>query len=218
MKASEKICTLYKYTTLTYLEDIISNQRLFMSDREKFNDPFELLKVDKTTKTVSYEDNIKVLCLTNSYRKKLMWSHYSDKHVGVCLTVQLQSKYVFPICYTSKRLMITNIDNILSKNKMKPKSNLNKEYDMPDKLKVAYVKDSKWLYEKEYRVAVTKDYKDEFIIGNFMKATIKNIYFGVNFDVNKIENKRILELCNEHKIKVSYMHMSENDYSIFPGG
>lgn len=101
---STKKITLYKYISWEYVVDILDNHRLYLSDGTNFNDPFEIAVADKKNNNIRRIEDLHILSLTNSYRKKLMWSHNADSHKGVCLTIEVPNNFVYPICYSSKRI------------------------------------------------------------------------------------------------------------------
>lgn len=84
--------------------------------------------------------------------------------------------------------------------------------------KIAYIKDKKWIYEKEYRIVFDKDDEVGLICENgkwFMSVKIKNIYLGANFDKNETKTKtEIIEACKRNNIKITQMGLSGNDYSV----
>ena len=217
---SKQWVTLYKYVSLDHVVDILDNHRLYLSDGKNFNDPFEITVTDKKKHHTRHIEGLHILSLTNSCRNKLIWSHYTDSHKGVCLTVKVPKHLVYPICYSTKRIYEdSDIDNIISSSKRVSKKNVDKDFSLLTKnKKMAYIKDKKWLYKKEYRVVFDRDDEAGLIYQNgkwFMSVKITNIYLGVNFDKNKKETKRkILEACNRNKIKITPMILSNSDYSI----
>ena len=155
--------------------------------------------------------------MTNSFRKKLMWSHYANSHKGVCLTIEVPSHLVYPVCYTSERLYEdSDIDRIIDKSLKNGKKNLVKSYNsLSVKQKSAYIKDAKWKYEKEYRIVFDKE--EGLIIDNnkyYMSVKIKNVYLGANFDIEDIN--MILNICKEKNISIKKMILSNNKYSLQP--
>lgn len=211
---------LYKYVGLDYLENILDNHRLYLSDGKNFNDPFEITIADKGDKTVKHINGLHILSLTNSNRKKLMWSHYTESHKGACLTVKVPSELVYPICYTTKRVFEdSDIDQILSTGTIKSKKNLVKPYSSLSKSKkIALIKDRKWIYENEYRIVFdSKDEKGLIFEDNkwFMSVKITNVYLGVNFDKNKpTVQESVLKACSRNNIQVARMALSSTDYSL----
>ena len=94
---STRWTTLYKYVSLNYVVDILDNHRLFLNDGKNFNDPFEITITDKSNGTTRHINGLHILSLTNSYRNKLIWSHYTDSHKGVCLTIQVPNQLVYSV-------------------------------------------------------------------------------------------------------------------------
>ena len=214
-----KWTTLYKYISAEHAAEIIRSQRLRMSDGSNFNDPFELLVVDRKKHTEHRLRGLRILCLTNSIKKKLMWSHYADSHKGLCLAVKVPAEAVYYVCYTGERLFEdSDIETIFSKCKNKGKKNLNKSYDQLSNIhKAALIKDQKWAYEKEYRIVCTDDQTnlmDEDGHYSF-PVKIERIYLGCRFDKNdprKIE--AIMKACNEYNAEIKQMRLSHDDYSL----
>ena len=215
--------TLYKYVNTKYLASILKNQELYMDDGSNFNDPFELLMIDKNTNEVEQIKGLHILSLTNSYIKKLMWSHYTDNHKGVCLTVQVPKKLVYPVCYTSKRVYKdTNIyEKILKQRKGSINQYVKSDYsDLGEDKLIAYVKDSKWTYEKEYRIVLNDDdseyYRYDKTEGKYyFKVKIKNVYMGVRFDENNnISEEELERICSEKDIKISKIIFSMDTYAL----
>lgn len=212
--------TLYKYVSLNRVVDILDNHRLYLSDGKNFNDPFEITVTDKKNCKVRHIEGLHILSLTNSFRNKLIWSHYTDSHKGVCLTVQVPNHLVYPICYSTERIYEdSDINNIISSSTKITKKSVDKDFSPLSKnKKMAYIKDKKWLYEKEYRIVFDKEDESGLIHQDgkwFMSVKITNIYLGVNFHKNKTEiKKEIMEACNRNKIKIAQMIVSNSDYSV----
>lgn len=214
-----KWATLYKYVNLDYIVDILNNNRLYLNDGKDFNDPFEVTVTDKKKQEANKIEGLHILSLTNSYRKKLMWSHYADSHKGACLTIKVPNHLVRPICYSTKRIYTdSDLDEIISSSTIKCKKSINKDFSSFSKnKKIAYIKDKKWLNENEYRIVFDKD-EEGLIFENgkwFMSVKITNIYLGVNFNKNDTKTKdNIITACKHNKIKISQMVLSNNDHSI----
>jgi hypothetical protein len=212
---------LYKYVSLdNYAIDIIKNGRLYLSDGSNFNDPFELSIIDKNTMLPIAISGLHILCLTNSYQNKLMWSHYAHEHKGICITVEIPKYNVYPICYSGKRVFAdSDIDLLISESKRYVKKNLDKPYDnLAYEKKVAYIKDRKWEYEKEYRIVYDENDEKRLILDGdkwFVPVKIKKVYLGVNFDKNKSNDKENLLLeCKKQDINVSQMKLDSETYAL----
>lgn len=215
-----KWTTLYKYVSLDRVPDILDNHRLYLSDGKNFNDPFEITVTDKKNHKIRHIEGLHILSLTNSFRNKLIWSHYTDSHKGVCITVKVPNNLVYPICYSAKRIYEdSDIDNIISLSTKITKKSVEKDFSLLSKdKKIAYIKDKKWMYEKEYRVVFDKSDESGLIYHDgkwFMSVKITNIYLGANFNRNKSETQRkIIEACKRNKVKITQMVLSDTDYSV----
>ena len=216
---------LYKYAPIKYVAETLNNNRIYLNDGRNFNDPFEITVADNHNKEIRRLEGLHILSLTNSYRKKLMWSHYTESHQGVCLTVKVPRNLVYPICYSSRRVYEdSNVAEIIASSQRKlknyhTKNNISKDYSSLSRdKKIAYIKDKKWMYENEYRIVFDRD-DERYLISEdnnwFMPVKVTNVYLGVNFDKNQPEIKdEIMNACKRNKIKVAQMILSDSDYSI----
>ena len=217
---STRWTTLYKYVSLNYVVDILDNHRLFLNDGKNFNDPFEITITDKSNGTTRHINGLHILSLTNSYRNKLIWSHYTDSHKGVCLTIQVPNQLVYPICYSTKRVYEdSDIDDLIEHSTKKAKKSLRCDFSVLTKdKKIAYLKDKKWIYEKEYRIVFDKSDESSLLFDNgnwYMSVKITNIYLGANFEKNNDKIKtEIREACMRNNISMTQMVLSPTDYSV----
>lgn len=79
--------------------------------------------------------------------------------------------------------------------------------------KIAYIKDKKWSYEKEYRVVFDESDKENVIIKDnkwFLPIKITNIYIGIICELSD----EIKEICQQKNIKITRMSLSQTDYSV----
>lgn len=212
--------TLYKYVSMLYLEEILNDEHLFLSDGTNFNDPFEISVENRNNHTTRHIEGLHILSLTNSYRKKLMWSHYTDSHKGACLTVIVPQRLVRPVCYSTRRIFEdSDIDNIILSSTKNAKSNVSIDFStFSNNKKIAFIKDKKWIYEREYRIVFDKEDETQLINQDkkwFMPVKIKNVYLGVNFDKNDIDKKtKIKNICNSKNISVRQMALSDSNYAL----
>lgn len=210
---------LYKYLSLKdeglcRLEDMIENSHIYMSDGNAFNDPFDVAISEKNGKPKK-KKGYRILCLTSSYRNRLMWAHYADSHKGVCLTIEVPDDIVYPVFYTKYRVYTnTNLDRLVQRKNLKRrvKKNVVKEYEMDTAKKLGYVKDSTWAYENEYRVVFYKKESNLLEPENFLKVKITNVYLGAF--ISNENKKRIKELCKDKKIPIKMVTFLDNSYSI----
>lgn len=112
----------------------------------ELNDPFEFLGADLTDREFRRALNITksstsetqgILCFSKTWRNPILWSHYADKHRGLCLGFDVADSILEEIEYQESRLPVPQvIDDAFIK-------------------KVLYTKFKHWHYEQEYRVFVT---------------------------------------------------------------
>ena len=136
------------------------------------------------------------------------------------MTVKVPNRLVYPICYSTKRIYEdSDIDNIISSSIKIAKKSVDKDFSaLSENKKIAYIKDKKWLYEKEYRIVFDKDDELGLIYEDgkwFMSVKITNVYLGANFYKNEDRiQSEIMDACKRNKVKVAQMVLSDSDYSV----
>lgn len=85
---------LYHFTTAKYALDDLRNRRLKIAQFNDLNDPFELRSVDLSGPGVEFAfgrfieemaPRFGLLCFSENWKDVLQWSHYADRHKGICL-------------------------------------------------------------------------------------------------------------------------------------
>lgn len=169
-----------------FSEQIIKKQQLYFSSPLNFNDPFECPKNDN--------NRFKgILCLSKSEPEKntLMWSHYTDKHKG--------------LCFEFAKIELFYDNNREEKIECEPQK---VEYDKARPIPLL-TKDLPWFYENEYRIILNY----EIIKKNkhlrtfvFNEKYLEKIYFGVNALPDTIEKyKQLCANIETHKVKLYEM-------------
>jgi hypothetical protein len=142
---------VYHYLEAKWALDDIRRRRLKLSKIDDMNDPYEWACVRssnersesllKTTRKGIAED-LGVLCFSLSWSNILMWSHYGDRHKGICLGFEIpdNAKKYRKIKYMEKVVCAPDLDS-LSKIKQKPYFAW-----------LYWGKYKGWSYEKEIRV------------------------------------------------------------------
>jgi hypothetical protein len=91
----------YKFLDANYGLKSLYERRLKQSQVNDLNDPFELLPYDVTNlilrntfySTRGDVDKVKgLVCFSADWRNPVIWSHYSDKHRGLCLGFDIPDK------------------------------------------------------------------------------------------------------------------------------
>src|ERR1051325_180704 len=104
---------VYHLTSQEHAISSISLCRLKVARFSEVNDPFELLALNSRKqairqwgKSFKQESNKKtgLLCFSANWRNPVLWSHYANKHQGICLGFDLKRTTVKPVSYESERL------------------------------------------------------------------------------------------------------------------
>lgn len=130
----------------------------------------------------------RVSCFSLIENNILMWSHYADKHKGICLEFDsdLTSHGFTNLAeedISEGEVGYTEYEktNYLSSNRIFAVS------------KIFLCKSNIWSYEKEFRL-ITLNKKPE--LQEFKKSFLKSVYFGLNMMPSEI--KKFISLCSEY--------------------
>ncbi|WP_232474446.1 DUF2971 domain-containing protein [Brachyspira pilosicoli] len=212
--------SLYNYTRVNknILRSILNNT-LWCSNTKEFNDPVDpYIRNDKNESSNQFYnyllERIKVACLTTHNDNTLMWSHYSDKHKGICIEYdisQLQNNNNFilkKIDYNLSMLLFDLKNEILLDNNKSIKSIID----------LFTVKSKEWEYEDEYRI-LFYDEENKNPNGTLINLPIKSICFGIQTSredkeliyniVNSINEKRLD--YNNDIIKLYQAELDDNE-------
>ncbi len=228
---------LYQYRSGSeYDLNNIRNGVIWASAVERFNDPFdcdfnmklmkewgnEILKkypgslmkynlVAMEKAMLNMREDTAVSCFSEEKESILMWSHYANKHKGICvcydpLEVLAIGKCLFPVWYKTE--------------KVNPYIRNGKEgIKLNDRIKEIFVqKAPEWGYEKEWRiiqmtmseVAQQKLKKD----GGLEIGVIypKCIILGARAEEELVE--KVKKLGEEKMINIAQMKLCENEYRL----
>lgn len=147
-----KFIRLYYLTSALHALSNIAFGRLKVARFRDMNDPFELLSLrlaDKGLRKAAYafkdleQDQTGLVCLSADWRSPVMWSHYADRHRGICLGLDVLRESVEQVQYNDERV----------------RAELDEDHDLsslpPELQRVAIrTKCREWQYEQEYRIRV----------------------------------------------------------------
>lgn len=136
--------------------------------------------------TEEYKSSHGIYCLSKIHKNLLMWSHYADKHKGVCFGFEFN-----PDLLVDKGISITSVQYTTNLN---PVDFFNK----PPLYHLIWLntKSLCWEYENEIRMI-----KYNYVgIEHIDLANIKEIYFGASSEPNDIA--RIKKIVSDKKLKV----------------
>jgi hypothetical protein len=96
-----------------------------------------------------------LLCFSKTWHDPVLWSHYGEKHRGICLGYDLQDAFVEPVRYRTDRLKPQfSADGELVQNEQLTKDMLFTKYE-------------RWHYEDEIRTWVDLDPKTADADGHY---------------------------------------------------
>jgi hypothetical protein len=134
-----------------WAREALKLRRLKLSLLDDMNDPFELLavslvdrqdRVDFRQLRKELSQEIGVLCFSRSWSNPVLWSHYGDRHHGVCLGFDVPDHALTEVDYQLERFT-ANDGNRSDETSVK---------ELADKLLTT--KFEHWRYEDEVRVVL----------------------------------------------------------------
>jgi len=160
----------YHFLSALNAVDNLKERRIKISRLEDLNDPFELMWMElpdkedrkafrKAKKNISAEYG--VICFSKDWSNPVLWSHYAEKHRGVCLGFDIPDDSVIHVQYTAKR-PVWNIRDGFGRVTIDKKS-------MNVLLETKY---KAWEYEDEIRILV--ELKEQDKIELYFKEFDKN--------------------------------------------
>lgn len=179
-----------------WARESLQRKHLKLSLFDDMNDPFELLGVDLRSpqdradfNTLKHEMNqtVGVLCFSQVWSNPVLWSHYGDRHRGLCLGFDIPDQWAVEVSYTGTRLK-TELENSL------PGEN-NGSFGH----KLLTTKFSHWRYEKEVRIIVRLE-NSHFEGGlHFLpycnSLRLREVIIGPRSDLTAAQVAEIVEGC-----------------------
>ena len=133
---------VYHFLSAKNALDDLTRRQIRLSKIHELNDPFELwcfaqddrrireaLRRLKKKATQDYG----MLCFSRRWHNPVLWSHYSDKHQGICLGFEVDEQILRPVRYVKRRVPLQI-----------PPSEATME-------QLLYTKYRDWCYEEELR-------------------------------------------------------------------
>ena len=109
-----KYVRVYHLTSEQWGLESIRRRRLKLALLEDMNDPFELLGVELNTpedrEFFQYQlkpemnRTVGLLCFSRKWGNSVLWSHYADKHRGLCLGFDIPDHLAKNVTYVGSRL------------------------------------------------------------------------------------------------------------------
>ena len=178
---------IYHFLSSQYALEDLERRRLKIAQFHDMNDPFELLALELSDKTIrrSYRAfvremarNYGVLCFSRRWGNPVLWSNYADKHRGICLGFEVPSNCLLEVRYAANRLPKT-INAELKAGGL----------DQDDMKEILGTKFKSWEYEEESRVFLRLEDRDPNS-GLYFKEfgsdlTLTQVILGARCEVTK---------------------------------
>jgi len=175
---------VYHFLSADHALEDISKRRIKIAQFQDLNDPFELLGPNLSDKTMretfrafkkDMEQSYGILCFSRTTRNPVLWSHYADKHKGMCLGFDVLGNTLKEVKYVSERLVFKSTRD-MTKGKA---------------IELLSTKYQGWSYEKEVRSFLDLDEKDNrngFYFADFGDGIkLKEVLVGPECKVKKKE-------------------------------
>lgn len=155
----------------------IRNRHLKIATFDNLNDPFELhgFAITKAAERRGYEAWVRhmsqtygLLCFSESWTNPVQWSHYADRHHGLCLGFVVSDKFAQQVRYVTERPRIALL-------KERKAGTLNETF----MTKVLCTKYIHWQYEQEWRLFLPIDSREK-VNGLFFEG------FGSDIELAKV--------------------------------
>lgn len=142
-----------------------------------------------------------VLSLAHNWNSPLMWSHYADKHKGICIEYDVTLSVCDPpkkVDYKSDRgILASEIKSWVFDESLSAKEKIEQKY--------FYTKASQWEYEEEWRYIQSNQGRQQ------APFHIKGIYFGMRCERSVASS--VVRLMRDSTPKLNFYRVSPNPNS-----
>ena len=201
----------FQFNSEAELNDTIKAEIVLLKDRFKDTPGFTELSRDDSFWARGYREtqigkikSCRICCFSLVNNSILMWSHYAEKHFGICLEFD---NYISPRFVNLSEKDIS--EGIVGYSEYERINYMNneKKYSL---FKLFLSKSVSWNHEQEYRMILLNG-KDE--IQKFYKPFLSAIYFGLR--TTDSERNEIVSLCLAQGYNdMKYFNTKKNSLSI----
>lgn len=163
---------VYHFINAKYGLEDIRRQKIKISRLHDLNDPFELYALELSDSRLrqafsqvkdELHKNRGILCFSDRWSSPVMWSHYAEKHRGLCLEFEIPDAHLTKVHYSFSRLKSELVHLFDSDPRVAEKA----------MLACLATKFSHWRYEREWRAFVELDIQDKS--GNYFADIAENL-------------------------------------------
>jgi len=178
---------VYHFTDGQYGLENIRRRRLKIATIEDLNDPFEMLGISlpvpaQRRQFFNFRSQMAgqfgVVSFSKAWNDPVQWSHYADKHRGMCLGFDIPDKYLITVLYKSKPYHSSVLDNVRS-------DDVNGEQLILDLIRTKY---RHWAYEQEVRLISELNEADAsglYFVDFSEKVTLREVIVGHRANVSR---------------------------------
>jgi hypothetical protein len=195
-----KFCSLETKRHLEYVRNTIVERELYFSDPQTFNDPYDCNIARHLRDKL---EPCGVLCLsTADCDMILMFSHYADRHRGVCLQFEIDDDDTIDAIAPLNGREVDYLDTIPL-------------FEDPSSAHLTLLaKYKKWEYEKEYRV-FQKVKSDGDRIVKYKLGQLRGAIFGMHMSSDdSLLLKHWFELGKHENVSFNQAKLSEDGFEI----
>lgn len=178
---------VYHFLPAHHALDDLRNHRLKIARLDEINDPFELTaatlpsREDRIAFEAYKQDmarNFGILCFSRNWRNPVLWSHYAQKHTGICLGFEVLDSLLIDIIYTETRLVLAHGTTLLP-------GDLNPQVAQ----RLLSMKFRDWSYEDEVRVFARLEEEDP-VTGLYFREFDENMHLAQVIAGHRCTTKR----------------------------
>lgn len=232
---------LYRYMSPEYFNiRNIETQTIHLSSNGVMNDIFEGFPetIDEITpkQLNKLNDLAYMVCFSQNNDNILMWSHYAQKHEGICVEYDFKLlkedpynilEHLFPVIYKENRFYKRDISSLIDSQTdlsiaVRDGTDYCGKECLDDILPMFLIKSNHWEYENEWRIIYTlKQMYDidnsELYCQNLNLPCISSVYLGCR--IHPEIKKNILEICKrnsvgDRKINVFQTKFPKSGYTV----
>jgi hypothetical protein len=138
---------VYHLLSAKYALADLMQRRIKVAEFSELNDPFELLSVELVNRAARQRftawrrdvlENYGVLCFSRNWKNPVLWSHYADRHRGMCLGFEVPDTPLHSVTYLTNRAPLDDLLQRLTKSSAPPEPLFRAKFEH-------------WRYENEVR-------------------------------------------------------------------
>jgi len=187
---------VYHFMSSRYGLQNLAFRRLKIATLEDINDPFELLAAASHIPHErrafrelrrQWAQRFGMLCFSRSWHNPVQWSHYAEKHRGLCFGFDVPDEFLTPISYSAQRL----------KPDWSAINSANPDDAQSEVMRWSATKFEHWQYEQEVRLFLTLEERspDEglYFYEFNEKLQLREIIVGATSAISRADVETLLD-------------------------